>query len=55
MTRWEKIKCSLGLHDWGKWENMNIEMLDQITFKLAYVRIVQVRNCQRCNLQEQRP
>ncbi len=55
MTRWEHIKCFLDFHDWGKWRDMNIEMLDPITFKLAYVRIVQVRNCQRCNLQEQKP
>ena len=55
MSQWGKIKCFLGFHDWAKWKHINIEMLDPITFKLAYVRIVQARNCQRCNLQEQRP
>jgi hypothetical protein len=45
MTRWEQIKCSLGLHDWGKWRAISID----------YELTVQVRNCQRCNLQEKKP
>jgi hypothetical protein len=55
MTRWEQIKCFLGFHDWGKWKTTNIEMIDRKTKKFAYEVTVQTRNCQRCNLQEQRP
>nr|CAB4139865.1 hypothetical protein UFOVP354_61 [uncultured Caudovirales phage] len=55
MTRWGKIKCSLGFHDWEKWEATDIEMIDRKTGKAAYEVTVQIRNCQRCNLQEQRP
>jgi hypothetical protein len=54
MTRWEQIKCSLGFHDWGKWRHTNIDIIDPETKKFAYELTVQVRNCHRCNLQEQR-
>lgn len=54
LTRWGQIKCSLGFHDWGVWRDIKIEFVNKLSGKIAYEITAQARNCQRCNLEEQR-